>query len=201
MSSDPRLDPPMIAAIERLALELADHAKFADEASRFAWIIDVLIERGHLEERHRAIAARIRAPHELRVFLAQPDLDPVAPEIDCASLIPLCGARCCSFNVALTADEVRDGRVPWDLEIPYVLARDLDTGYCAHLDEHTRCKCYEVRPSTCRTYDCRRDPRVWIDFEARRPAPMPAALVQLRTRPVTATRVAATAQESEGESR
>jgi Fe-S-cluster containining protein len=182
MSNDRGLDPPMIDAIERLALELADHVKFADEASRFAWLVEVLIDRGHLEERHRAIAAKLRAPHELRVFLAQPDRETPDPEIDCASLLPLCHARCCSFNVALTEDEVRAGRVRWDIEMPYVLERDLETGYCTHLDERGACKCYQVRPNTCRTYDCRRDPRVWIDFETRRPAPLHAGLVPLGTK-------------------
>jgi hypothetical protein len=30
---------------------------------------------------------------------------------------------------------------------------------------------YEHRPAICRTYDCRKDPRIWIDFEKRIPAP------------------------------
>jgi hypothetical protein len=30
---------------------------------------------------------------------------------------------------------------------------------------------YAQRPGACRAYDCRHDPRVWIDFEARIPAP------------------------------
>jgi Fe-S-cluster containining protein len=33
------------------------------------------------------------------------------------------------------------------------------------------CTIYERRPGACRAYDCRRDARVWIDFEARIPAP------------------------------
>ena len=29
-----------------------------------------------------------------------------SPDIDCASRIPLCGARCCSFEVSLSAQDV-----------------------------------------------------------------------------------------------
>jgi hypothetical protein len=182
MSEDDPRDIALMREVERLALELADRSKFADQAAQLAWIIDVLIERGHLTERHRSIASKIRAQQQLRVFVAPPDPDP-EPDIDCASLLHLCHARCCSFKVALTADEVRDGRVPWELETPYVLGRDLDTGYCSHLDERGSCRCYGARPSACRKYDCRRDPRVWLDFDARKPAPMPWGVVPLGTKP------------------
>jgi hypothetical protein len=30
---------------------------------------------------------------------------------------------------------------------------------------------HHARPRTCRVYDCRRDPRIWLDFERRIPAP------------------------------
>jgi hypothetical protein len=182
MSDEEPLDAAAITAIERLARELADRSKFADEAAQLAWIIDMLIERGQLTERHRAIAAKIRARQALRVFVAEPDADG-EPEIDCAKLLHLCHARCCSFKVALTVDEIRGGKIPWDLETPYVLERDLDSGYCSQLDESGRCRCYDSRPTTCRTYDCRRDPRVWIDFDARRPAPMPWGVTPLGTKP------------------
>jgi Fe-S-cluster containining protein len=33
------------------------------------------------------------------------------------------------------------------------------------------CTIYERRPGACRAYDCRNDRRVWLDFEARVPAP------------------------------
>jgi hypothetical protein len=181
MPDEDPLDVAALAAIERLALELADRSKFADEAAQLAWIIDMLIERGQLTERHRALAARIRVRQALRVYIADSDPDPES-EVDCASLIPLCHARCCSFKVALTVDEIRGGQVPWELETPYVLPRDVDTGYCSHLDERGSCGCYGARPATCRTYDCRKDPRVWIDFEARLPAPMPWGVIPLGTK-------------------
>ena len=44
------------------------------------------------------------------------------------------------------------------------------------MDDAGACTAYDYRPSTCRTYDCREDRRVWIDFEARIPAPLPESI-------------------------
>ena len=64
----------------------------------------------------------------------------------------------------------------WDIEQPYLLRRETD-GLCSHLDRKTQaCDVYQNRPAACRTYDCRTDQRVWIDFEKRIPAPMPERL-------------------------
>jgi Putative zinc- or iron-chelating domain len=48
-----------------------------------------------------------------------------------------------------------------------MIARGADH-YCAHLDREThRCGVYAQRPIPCRGYDCRKDTRIWLDFEAR----------------------------------
>jgi hypothetical protein len=172
------LDPALVAAIERLALELADRSRFADQAAQLDWLIGILIARGHLTQNHRPLIDRVRARHRLPIMLGVPSELP-DPDIDCASLLPLCHGRCCSFTVALTAQEVRAGAVPWDLDEPYKLAKDPTTGYCANLDCAGRCRTYATRPGICRTYDCREDPRVWIDFSRRIPAPMPADVIPL----------------------
>jgi Fe-S-cluster containining protein len=52
---------------------------------------------------------------------------------------------------------------------PYALPR-VD-GRCVCMDDAGACTVYERRPGACRAYDCRHDARVWIDFEARIPAP------------------------------
>jgi hypothetical protein len=39
------------------------------------------------------------------------------------------------------------------------------------MDDTGACTVYAQRPGACRAYDCRHDPRVWIDFDARIPAP------------------------------
>ena len=54
----------------------------------------------------------------------------------------------------------------WDLGRPYWNRRD-ETGYCVHNDGETRrCRVREHRPGTCRLFDCRRDERIWQDFDA-----------------------------------
>jgi Putative zinc- or iron-chelating domain len=88
-------------------------------------------------------------------------------EIDCENRLHLCKAACCRLPFALSKQDVQEGVVRWDLGQPYMNARDAD-GYCAHLGKGTcRCTVYQHRPIPCRGYDCRRDPRVWLDFENR----------------------------------
>jgi Fe-S-cluster containining protein len=79
----------------------------------------------------------------------------------------ICRAICCSFIFALTKEEVKKGAIKWNPKRPYFIARDKD-GYCPHLDRKTLlCEIYGDRPLRCKKYDCRRDPSVWIDWEAR----------------------------------
>jgi Fe-S-cluster containining protein len=60
---------------------------------------------------------------------------------------------------------VEEGIVRWDLGRPYWNLRDA-TGYCIHNDPEKRCcNIYEARPGPCRSYDCRQDKRIWLDFE------------------------------------
>jgi len=63
--------------------------------------------------------------------------------------------------------------VRWDHGRPYLIRHDAD-GACTHLDRAlgTGCTVYAQRPATCRTYDCRTDPRIWRDFARRELAPI-----------------------------
>lgn len=176
--SDPR------AEILALAAELAgaaprtpaEHAAIASLTARLARLVELLIARGVLHagdarllERLGAAAARPR----VHLAVARDKHAVASPPIDCAAHLPLCRARCCSFQVTLSADDVREGRLRWDLGDPYLLARGGD-GYCTHLGgDGGGCECYGDRPATCREYDCRDDRRVWLDYDARVPAPMP----------------------------
>lgn len=113
---------------------------------------------------------------EMAVKYSDPGIDKYAfeggPEIDCENRIPLCKAACCRLSVFLTRDDVAEGVLRWEMADPYVLARARD-GYCAHMNVGTcQCTVYEKRPLTCRTYDCRQDKRIWLDFEARIPQPL-----------------------------
>jgi Fe-S-cluster containining protein len=79
----------------------------------------------------------------------------------------------------LSRRDIEEGELAWEIDRPYRLSHDAD-GYCSHLGrEDARCQRYEYRPATCRSYTCRDDRRVWLDFEARIPAPMPVTLIPL----------------------
>ena len=92
------------------------------------------------------------------------------PQIDCEARIPLCKGRCCTLHFALSFQDLDENVVKWNYEKPYQIRRR-DDGYCVHNDPNTRgCGVYSHRPAICRTYDCREDKRIWIDFEKRIPA-------------------------------
>jgi hypothetical protein len=103
-----------------------------------------------------------------------PDVDKYTvevPPIDCASLMHLCKARCCRYSVALSTQDLDDG-LRWEPRRPYEMSRRHEDGYCIYAQPGTHhCDVYEKRPAICRSYDCRKDPLVWEDFEARKPAP------------------------------
>jgi hypothetical protein len=143
-------------------------------------LLEALVERGvlgrtelerHLEE--AAAAERARVASEALVVLSDvPDKYALSnlPEIDCEARIPLCHARCCSLLFALSTQDLDERVVRWEYGRPYQIARRED-GVCVHNErESRRCAIYEKRPAHCRGYDCRRDRRIWIDFERRIPA-------------------------------
>lgn len=89
------------------------------------------------------------------------------PRIDCEARLSLCQARCCTLSFALSRQDVLEGLLRWDKRLPYRIAR-ADNGYCVH-NQRCVCEVYAQRPAPCRSYDCRQDPRIWIDFEQRIP--------------------------------
>jgi Fe-S-cluster containining protein len=94
------------------------------------------------------------------------------PDIDCEARMHLCRGRCCSYVFPLTVQDLNERVVRWEYARPYQIAH-AENGYCVHNEEGThRCTVYKHRPATCRTYDCRKDERVWIDFEKRIPRPL-----------------------------
>jgi hypothetical protein len=103
--------------------------------------------------------------------------------VDCTTRHPRCGAACCVFHkVVLTADEVRAGKVWWDLAAPYALPRTA-TGQCAYLDDKTlACTVWNDRPHVCRGYSCRDDDKIWSDFAGGVPTERVIALTRSRTR-------------------
>lgn len=140
-------------------------------------LCEILIKRGALNEGHRRLLERVSgraaaAGHVVRLKVVEEDKREIpGPGIDCASLLHLCRARCCTMTVELTREDIADG-IKWEIDRPYVLLHDAD-GWCHHLDRGTGgCTVYDDRPSTCRKFDCRNDARIWTDFDAGIPAPL-----------------------------
>lgn len=154
-------------------------AQVAELTATVDALVEVLIGEGQLplkayEKRKRLTVLREkeRAARDAGVeMLDVPDKYALEglPEIDCEARLPLCKARCCALPFVLSAQDLDERVVRWDYARPYTLLQR-DSGYCVHHDEGP-CSIYEQRPASCRLYDCRNDRRIWIDFDARVPAP------------------------------
>ena len=152
----------------------------AELSASFYALLETLVARGGLpldeyERRRQQTVARevTKAGTELLPQLADiPDKYALTdlPEIDCAARLPLCQGRCCTLVFPLSVQDLEERVVRWDYGRPYQIARR-DDGYCVHSAEGScACTVYEKRPGVCRTYDCRNDSRIWLDFEKRIPA-------------------------------
>ncbi len=139
----------------------------------------VLPARTFERARERAVAAAEDKLVELKPVRIDKTPDKYAvtgpTDLDCAAIIPICGARCCKLRVCLSAQDIEEGILGWDLTQPYQSRRRRDTNYCVYSDTQTRrCGVYDYRPGICRAYDCRDDKRIWVDFEKRILAELPA---------------------------
>jgi len=138
-----------------------------------------LVDGASLEARVPALEAAEteRQKGLLRVKLNQ-DVDKyqlVGPDIPCDELIPLCRGRCCTLHFPLTSQDLDERVVKWNYLQPYVIRQRADDRYCVHNDPTTRgCTVYHHRPAVCRTYDCRKDKRIWVDYEKRIPTVDPS---------------------------
>ncbi|HET7500262.1 MAG TPA: YkgJ family cysteine cluster protein [Kofleriaceae bacterium] len=105
--------------------------------------------------------------------LGGPKYEQASPDVPCHELIPLCNARCCMLSFALSTEDLEEGVIRWDYGQPYLIRQRASDGRCVHNDPDTRgCTVHAHRPRVCRSYDCRKDPRIWTDFENRIVAPL-----------------------------
>jgi hypothetical protein len=143
-------------------------------------VVDLLIAKGIITADELDRQSELTAPRVQEAYAADPQAPAIgtvedkyaveSPEIDCAARLHLCRARCCTLRVPLSVQDLDEGLVRWDYGSPYYLARRPD-GYCVHCHAETRaCGVYAQRPAPCRSFDCRFDTRIWLDFEARIPA-------------------------------
>lgn len=149
------------------------------EATSFLYaLIEILQEKGiltieELDDRKATVAQRLEKrflDKGMGVVLQEPEQDKYALEekevqIDCENRIHLCKAACCRLSFPLSMQDINEGIVKWDLRSPYLIAQDTE-GYCQHLDRGAcHCTIRDHRPVPCRAYDCRNDPRIWVDFD------------------------------------
>ena len=150
------------------------------EVSSFAYAaIELLAEKGLidievLDRKKKEIAGRLVQKFQqegIGAAYQDPEHDKYtfesSVEIDCESRLHLCKAACCRLRFALSHQDVDEGIVQWEFAHPYFIAHGED-GYCSHLDrDHMNCTVHQNRPVPCRAYDCRKDQRIWSDFEQR----------------------------------
>jgi hypothetical protein len=133
-----------------------------------------VLDQGAVEELRESMQQRLQGEYlrgGMGVAMQEFDVSKYAfdkgVEIDCENRLPLCKAACCKLPFALSAEDVHEGVIRWDLGSPYLIAHGGD-GYCVHMDRCThQCGVYDQRPIPCRGYDCRRDTRIWLDFDER----------------------------------
>jgi hypothetical protein len=114
---------------------------------------------------------------------------PVDGPVDCDNRLHLCHGACCRMSFPLSAQDVEEGVVRWDLRHPYMAKKQPD-GSCVHQDGETKgCDVYHHRPSVCRVYSCRHDDRIWLSFTDYVPNPE----VMLLSDPGLSARAAMTA--------
>lgn len=144
-------------------------------------LAELLIAKGvvhlrELEARKQAIASAARAertgPAVHLVATEDKYAAPTGEPIDCENRLHLCRARCCKLWFALSVQDLEERIVRWNYAQPYAVAQRED-GYCVHqeVDGSRRCGIYEHRPLVCRTYSCRDDRRIWLDFDGYVPNP------------------------------
>lgn len=146
-------------------------------------LVEVLISRGiidraEFDERRKTVDEELKkefVEKGMSVAIHEQDTSKYEyhdkTEIDCENRVDLCKAACCRLTFALSKEDVEEGVVKWDLGRPYIIARGED-GYCNHLGGGCMsCGVYENRPMTCRKFDCRKDERIWEDFDKRIPNP------------------------------
>jgi Fe-S-cluster containining protein len=151
-----------------------------DVISRLSALIEELIVDENLDmQRFNERRLRLREKEEERLQgLVHVSINNVPdkyqleslPDIDCASLIHLCKARCCQLTFPLSFQDLDERVVAWNYSAPYQI-RQKEDAYCVHnQDEGRQCGIYNHRPATCRQFDCRQDKRIWLDFEKQIPA-------------------------------
>lgn len=179
---DPKRPPPPDDAGDGLRfvhlMEMQTKARVAELGATLNALVEALIAADALplevyeRKKHLAILRENeRGAAEATVDVADiPDKYAVeSPPIDCAARLPLCQARCCKLDFLLSVEDLDERVAQWDYARPYRIRKRAD-GTCVH-NHDGACSIHERRPGACRAYDCRKDRRIWLDFDRWIPAP------------------------------
>lgn len=170
---DPDLAQSLLALHERLNNRYLGQNQLS--AHLYA-LTELLISKGvvslrEFEERKQQTAEQQMAEMSTQwegaeVLSDQTDKYTAEPvQIDCGKRLHLCKAACCRLHFTLSAQDLEEGIVRFNVRRPFHIAQR-DDGWCSHCDKQTkRCNVHENRPLVCRGYDCRQDGRIWEDFE------------------------------------
>jgi len=176
-------------AVEELRSEVVDGMLYSHtrtntitgkllEVTAFSYaLIELLVEKGilateELDKRKEEVVQRLKKKFRsagMGVMLQEHEQDKYRlkseARIDCENRLHFCKAACCKLAFALSRQDIEERVVKWDIGYPYMNAKTRD-GYCVHLKRGScRCSVYEHRPVPCRAYDCRKDKRIWVDFD------------------------------------
>jgi Fe-S-cluster containining protein len=164
-------------------LEMETKLNIYETGIRVLAVLEEVLAKGLVDEASLVARTKVIRERELARMKQQPHIkydttpDKYAltdlPQIDCEARLPLCKGRCCTLLFALSRQDLEEGVIRWELGKPYQIKQTRE-GRCVHMNSTTRfCSVYEHRPAVCRTYSCRTDKRIWIDFDKRIPAPQP----------------------------
>ncbi len=219
-----KLDPALRQELEALRDEMEEMRDEVEKGLRFCHVLmtrnqgalgahgNIINGLGHILASNRVVdpeaVDQARLAYEeasgrprFRVRVA-PDVDKYSAEletveIDCAARLPLCKGACCTQSFVLGAQDLDEGIIRWQYGDPYVNEQG-DDGRCVHQRDDMLCTVHEQRPLFCRMYDCRKDPRIWLDFDRKVPNPSLAERPQLSAVPPTSEEDAAAQQDGDG---
>jgi Fe-S-cluster containining protein len=147
-------------------LRLAAQVVALGEASGEA--IEAAAARATPAEIARVLAADEATLGRVELAAVEDKYAVTAVDPGCAERLPICRARCCRLELALSTQDLDEGVIRWDYGRPYLIRQRASDRYCVHNDPASHaCTAHAHRPAVCRTYSCKDDKRIWADFDAR----------------------------------
>jgi len=135
---------------------------------RFDPQVEEAVDEGTPEVAREIRKADDRSTTRLQLGDSEDKYDTASEGPNCREILPICKGRCCTLHFALSSQDLDEGVIRWDYGKPYIIRQRVEDGYCVHNHpEGHYCTVYEHRPRPCRQYDCRKDQRIWKDFDRR----------------------------------